>query len=43
MEGLEQHVKINSLWGDNLREFLYLMFQHDIVWKPKHSGDEPPF
>lgn len=35
--------KLDSPWGKNLREYLLLMFDYDIVWTPKHKHEEPPF
>ena len=35
--------KLDSPWGKNLREYLLLMFNYDIVWTPRHHNEEPPF
>jgi len=32
-----------GLYGRTLEEFIYAMHGLDVIWKPKKSGEEPPF
>jgi hypothetical protein len=31
------------MWGNTLREFILALHGVDIVWRPTHPNEEPPF
>ena len=33
----------SGLYGRSLEEYIFAMHGIDVIWKPKESGEEPPF
>lgn len=33
----------SGLYGRSLEEYVFAMHGVDVIWKPKESGEEPPF
>ena len=33
----------SGLYGRSLEEYIFVMHGIDVIWKPKESGEEPPF
>jgi hypothetical protein len=36
-------MKIKSMYGESIEEFIWCIHQVSVIWKPKHKDQEPPF
>ena len=39
----EKFMEKDVAWPTTLVGWMLAMFDEDIVWKPEHEGEEPPF